>query len=122
MAIATTTAGSLWTAAARTDRGIIDVDRSCAWIQTSGVVANTPLAVPVGIARLDIWHIEDLRTVLPEGHVPGVVPGALIEGFHPRPLAIRNVFDRLLVGGFRILVVKIKVHGPVRTIPHIEGK
>ena len=110
------------TTAARTDRGIIHVDRSCAWIQTLRVVVHTPLAVPVRIARLDIWHIEDLRTVLPERHVPGVVPGALVEGFHAEPLAIGNVFDRLLVGGFRILVVQVEVHGPVRTIAHIEGE
>lgn len=115
-------AQALRAAAARADGCVIDVNRGGGWIQAVGVVVHAPRASPVGIARLDIWHIEDLRTILPEGHLSGSVASTFVEGLNVEPLAIGNVLDRLRIGNLRVLVVEIKVHGAVGSIADIESE
>jgi hypothetical protein len=111
-----------WAATARADGCVIDVDRGRGWIQAVGVAVHTPRTSPVGIARLDVGHIEDLRIVLPEGHVSGFVASTFVEGFDVEPLALGNVLARLGIGSIRVLVVEIKIHGAVGSISNIESE
>src|SRR6266852_5204836 len=80
------------------------------------LIVYAPDAAPVAVAGLHIRHVQDLLAILPEGHMPRVVPGALVEGFQAKPSALRNCLDGLRVRGLGDWVVQVKVHGAVGAI------
>ena len=109
-------------AAAEADSGVVNINGGGAGVQAGGVVVDAPRTVAVGIARLDVSDVQNLRAVLPESDVTGLVAGAFVESFDVKPLASRNVLDGLRIGSFRVLIVKIDVHGAVGAISNIEGE
>jgi len=86
------------------------------------LIVYAPDAAPVAVAGLHIRHVQDLLAILPEGHMPRVVPGALVEGFQAKPSALRNCLDGLRVRGLGDWVVQVKVHGAVGAIRDIESE
>jgi len=57
-------------AATEADGGVVNINGSRAGVQAGGVVVDAPRTVAVGIARLDVSDIQNLRAVLPESDVP----------------------------------------------------
>ena len=108
-------------AATEADGGVVNINGSRAGVQAGGVVVDAPRTVAVGIARLDVSDIQNLRAVLPESDVPVLFARAFIECVNATPLPFRNVLDGLAVRVFGIFVIQVEIHSSIRTIANVQS-
>src|SRR6201984_2837018 len=110
----------LWAPLVRADGGIVNVNRRISGVEALRIVVHAPLTVTLDIACLHISHLDDAHTILPEGDSSRVVRCAPVERLDVQPAALGNVFDRLQISAFCILIVEIEKHRTITAIPNVQ--